>query len=246
MTDVTKTITVGDSGTTVTLPLKEAVLAVSPLLSTVFDKVDWDAGILLYPYTKVPEAGETAHVISGMSLTKTTSITEKTLAKETVEDAHPNTKISEALAAIMVQETAQKIEKSMLDTMLADATIPTVLSAGADWSGITACIKDMGTYVYNTVGMFHVVISLEDYLVIIQDTDYKRAKDILGPKVSLVVSTSLVSGQMVVMHEYGVAGATQIKEVEVDSGPSKDIATLLLPYRTGLDYDIDYVRVVKP
>tara|TARA_Y100001956_G_C4105928_1_gene179992 strand:+ start:259 stop:999 length:741 start_codon:yes stop_codon:yes gene_type:complete len=246
MTDTNKSITIEDSDKTAVVGLREAVLAISPLLTTVFDRVDWDAGILLCPYTKVPEDGDTSHVISGMELVKNSDTTQKLIVKETIEDANPNTKIYSALENIMVQETAQKIEKSMLGSILADTTIDPVAGASADWTGISSCITHMGTHVFNTVGSFYAAVSLDDYLVLIQDTDYKRAKENLGNKVIVVVSTSLSAGEMVIMHEHGVAGSVMVKEMEIDSAPSKDAATLVLPYRTGLKYDVDFVRVVKP
>ncbi|CAL9955894.1 hypothetical protein VPHD249_0014 [Vibrio phage D249] len=245
MTDVTKDITSGDSNKTVILPIKQAFLESSPLIGRVFDKVDWDAGILLYPYTKVPKSGEDTYVIAGMELTKDTDFIDRSIVKETVEDAAPETKIYQTLVNIMVQDVSQKVEKTFVDQIIADANIQPVAGAGADWTGIVSLITDMGAYVYNTKGSFVVMLSLADHLTLAGDADFERAHDALKDKIEVMVSSKLEAGQMIVIHEHGIAGSATIKEMEIDAAPSSDMASLIMAYRTGLNYDLDFIRVVK-
>lgn len=245
MTDVTKDITSGDSNKTVILPIKQAFLESSPLIGRVFDKVDWDAGILLYPYTKVPKSGDTSYVIEGMELTKDNDFIDRAIVKETVEDAAPETKIYQTLVNIMVQDVSQKVEKTFVDQIIADANITPVVGAGADWTGIVSLITDMGAYVYNTKGSFVVMLSLVDHLALAGDADFERAHDALKDKIEVMVSTKLAAGQMIVIHEHGIAGSATIKEMEIDKTPSSDMASLIMAYRTGLNYDLDFIRVVK-
>lgn len=245
MTDKTKGITSNPSNNTAILPIKQAFLESSPLVGRVFDKVDWNVGILLYPYTKVPESGDTTYLINGLTLSKDTDIVDRVIAKETVEDAAPETKIRETLEAIMVQDVSQKVEKQLVDKIIADTNILPVAGAGADWSGIVSLINDMGSYVFNTKGSFVVLMSLEDHLNLSSDADFERAKGALQDKVALMVSTKLETGQMIVLHEHGIAGSIDLKDMEIASTPSSDMANLIMAYRTGLNYDVDFIRVVK-
>ena len=245
MTDVNKAITSNDSNKTVILPIHQAFLESSPLIGRVFDKVDWDAGILLYPYTKVPKSGEDTYLIYGMELTKETDFIDRAIVKETVEDAAPETKIYQTLESIMVQDVSQKVEKKFVDQIIADSNILPVAGAGADWTGIVSLITNMGAYVYNTKGSFVVMMSLTDHLALASDADFERAHDALKDKIELMVSTKLSAGQMIVIHEHGIAGSATIKEMEIDKAPSSDMANLIMAYRTGLNYDLDFIRVVK-
>lgn len=224
--------------------LRLAVLESMAFLHPILDKVVMESGTLLHPYTVIPAVGATSHVIGGMELTRTTDVIIRKLVKETVEDANPTVGIEKALETIMAQQAAQEIEKYLIDTMLADGTIVQTAGAGVDWSGIENSIIDMGTNVFNTKGRFLVALSLDDFFAIIRDADFERANDVLKDKVTLVVSAGITAGNMLIIHEHGVAGSFAVSNMEEDSSPSSDSVELVLPYKVGLGFDANYIRKV--
>ncbi|CAL9969062.1 hypothetical protein VPHD51_0014 [Vibrio phage D51] len=241
--EVIKDIT-GSNETSIT-DLRLAVLEHSGFLAPILCKVTMSSGTLLYPYTTIPDEADTDSVIAGLTLTRNHSSLIRKIVKETVEDAVPEVGISTALRTIMAQQTALKIEKEVVSTIVADANILPVSGAGADWAGIELCIEDMGPLVYNTVGTFTVALSLTDHLALTRDADFDRAMETLKSKFRFVVSPELATGQMIVVHEHGFAGSLSVAAMEEDSSPASDSAELVLPYKTGIGYDLDFIRVVK-
>lgn len=220
----------------------KAILDSGSYVAAVVNKVLMRSGNLKYPYTDVGAHDATTYAVKGLELTKAHDFTSQTITDETLEDANPAVGITNALATMAGQTVHKKVEKGLVDSIVADVNIVGPTITAVDWAGIQSVITDMGADVFTTVGKFHVVLGLVDYLKVISESVTDNAMKVLKDKVVLHVSEFVASGSIIAFHEHGVAGAINIKSVEIDNQPGRNAFELISAFTVAYNWDVKYIR----
>lgn len=240
--DVQKDIT--GASEQVTEALKSHVISPDTLLYPFLDKVDIVAGVITYPFIDVVNATDTSFVLGGITLDKVNSFSIAELTHETAEDASPKVGMVQALSTVLGIKLVKQLEDALMTKIRTDlGGAPFVTTV--DWTGIKEAVVDMGAGIYTIEGSVYVGLSLTSYLEIIGDDSYKEAKEVLGPKLKLVVSEFVADNEMIVFHEHGVAGGFLDKAIEVDPKPALDATHYVAPYTYAVGWDAKYIRFIS-
>lgn len=226
---------------------EEAVLTSMPLIGAIMDKIEFESGRTLYPFTDVPAAGTTAVVVNGMPIAKTKGIKVMDMTDETLEDANPKVDIGTVLSTSMGQIIAKDVESALIAAARNAAIPPAPAGATPSWAGILAVIQQLGPSIYNTMGVFHVGVSLTQYFAIVGNSvfvDAMRTPE-LKAKIKLVPSEHLADTEMFIFHTHGIAGGYQQLNLEFDREGGNNQTAYVGAYNWGYFADPKYLRFVK-
>lgn len=238
--DIKKDIT--DAQEEMVATANKAILDSGSYIAAIVNKVLMSSGNLKYPYTDVGAHDATTYLVKGLNLVKSHDFTSHLITDETIEDANPAVGISNALATMAAQTVHKKVEKGLIDAIVADSNVVGPTITAVDWAGIQGVITSMGADVFTTVGKFHVVLGLVDYMKVISESATDNAMKVLKDKVVLHVSEFVATGSIIAFHEHGVAGAINIKSVELDNQPAKNAAELISAYTVAYNWDVKYIK----
>lgn len=234
----TKSITGFNEGTVATADLQGLIS--DSILAPFISKLQLGSGITEYPFVDLVDPTATSFIVGGINLTKARSSTAATITNETLEDVNPAVGFKDVVDNILDVQTNRQVQAALIAGLVADATIQGVIAP--TWAGIKGAIKGLTGSVFAVPGTIYVGVNLNNYMDIIEDSTYVDAIKSLGTKVNLVVVDQFSDTQVLVLHEHGVAGGLEIKEVEEGSRPALDATEYVSSFNYSFGWDSKYIK----
>lgn len=225
---------------TVVHRLKRQTLTESSLLVPFINKVVVKSGRNMYPFVDVVDTASSNFTIGSIELLKTNDFTIAEVTNETREDTNLAIGIDSAVQNILDIQMVKRMEKKIVESLVADTAVHYTMSL--TWDGIKSGIVALGGDIFSIVGTIYVAVSLTNYLDIIEQPEFVNAMKVLGNRVQLVVMEQFANNQMLVMHEYGVAGGLMAKNLELDPQPGLDRTDYIAPFTYAFGWDPKYVK----
>lgn len=220
------------------LSLRQSILKGSTLLS-LLPTVTLLGKNTEVPFIRVPAVDETAYLVEGITVPKSTVSASAKLVDETVEDASPN--LEEALDKIIISQARLKLEKLVAETM--SRTRATTGTASAkNFSTIVELLKKFPSPLLSIEGTFIAVVSPTTYLEMLETmTDAHRELVRLGI-VTLAPLNGLADNELVVLHTQGVALGYTLKGLEEQRTAGAQYNTILAQATGGFGFDSDFLK----
>jgi hypothetical protein len=225
---------------TVVERLRTQTLEPTSLLFPFINKLIITAGRSLFPFVDLVNSTDTTFVIGAIELTKSTDFTIAEISNETREDANLTVGIDVAIQNILDIQMVKRIEKKIVDALVADTDV--LYSMSLNWDGIKSGILAMGKGTFSIAGTIYVGVSLNTYFTIVEQTEFVNAMKVLGNKIQVVVMEEFTDTQMLVLHEHGVVGGLKAKALEKDSQPGFDRVDYIAPFVHSFGWDSKYVK----
>lgn len=209
------------------------------LLPPFLDKIDVRAGNTLLPFVDAVGALDSRFTIGSIEQQKNTDFTLAEVTNETVEDTNLAIGIDSTVNNFLDIQIVKRIEEKITEALTADTTIHHDMTP--NWLGAKAGILDMGSDIFSVPGYVYIAVSLHNYLELV-GSDELLIPSILKDRLRLVVMENFTDNQLLIMHEYGVAGGLSAGTVSSKRDSSLDTTTYVVPFTYSFGWDPKYVR----
>lgn len=197
------------------------------------------SGISAIPFVDTVGADDANFTVGSTKVSKSKDFTTAEVTTETIEDAVTEVGIDSTIQNILDIQTVKKIEASILEALNSDTRIR--YSMNPSWAGIHEGILELGSDIYSIVGTIYVAVSLPVYLNLIENEDENLVK-LLGSKLKLVIMEGFTNSQLLIVHEYGVAGGIGVKNIEKERKPGLDRVDYTAPFTHSFGWDPRFIR----